>query len=191
MNKNANSADVTRLTKASWKVFNEWCIKTDVLSMSCACPDEGRFSLCPMPDGWVYHSLNMYKANSRTPPLTTLCTSSITKLVVFLQLGPSKAVKIFQILNLIKQSVSIFGNKMDMGQNQEVILASHGHRQINPCLQGLILVKFARLTLPLNPSSSNTWIKRLVPFAQSIFIIVLRWALFMKTEDLGCLGSCE
>jgi hypothetical protein len=103
----------------------------------------------------------------------------------FLQLGPSKAVKIFQILNLIKQSVSIFGNKMDMGQNQEVILASHGHRQINPCLQGLILVKFARLTLPLNPSSSNTWIKRLVPFVQSIFLKFLQCALFIKTEDLG------
>jgi hypothetical protein len=78
---------------------------------------------------------------------------------------------------------------MDMGQNQEVILASHGQRQINPCQQGLILVKFARLTLPLNPSSSNTWIKRLVPFAQIMFSKVLRWALFMKTEDLGCFGQ--
>ena len=28
---------------------------------------------------------------------------------------------------------------MDMGQKREVILASHGHRQINPCLQELIL----------------------------------------------------
>ena len=108
----------------------------------------------------------------------------------FLQLGPSKAVKIFQILNLIKQSVSIFGNKMDMGQNQEVILASHGHRQINPCLQGLILVKFARLTLPLNPSSSNTWIKRLVPFVQSIFLKVLRWGIFIKNRRFGQFGSC-
>ena len=74
-----------------------------------------------------------------------------------LQLGPSKALKFFQILNLIKSSVSIFGNKMDMAN--EVILASHGHRQIDPCQQGLILVKFARLTFPLNPSS-YTWIKR-------------------------------
>ena len=104
---------------------------------------------------------------------------------LFLQLGPSKAVKIFQILNLIKKSVSIFGNKMDMGQNQEVILASHGDRQINPCLQGLILVKFARLTLPLNPSSSNTWIKRLVPFAQSIFLNSCGGLFFMKTEDFA------
>ena len=46
---------------------------------------------------------------------------------------------------------------MDMAN--EVILASHGHRQIDPCQQGLILVKFARLTFPLNPSS-YTWIKR-------------------------------
>ena len=81
---------------------------------------------------------------------------------------------------------------MDMGQNQEVILASHGDRQINPCLQGLILVKFARLTLPLNPSSSNTWIKRLVPFAQSTYFFkLLRWALFMKTEDFALIEIAD
>ena len=76
-----------------------------------------------------------------------------------------------------------------MGQKREVILASHGHRQINPCLQGLILVKFARLTLPLNPSSSNTWIKRLVPFVQSIFLKVLRWGLIIKNRRFGLFGQ--
>ena len=97
-------------------------------------------------------------------------------------MGPKKTVKIFQIFNLILQSVDIFGQKFTLDQEKQVELQggkSHimtryngGEQEISsgnvrpgglePCNnnhQGLILVKFAKLSLPYDPMA-NTTIKR-------------------------------
>jgi len=88
-------------------------------------------------------------------------------------------VKIFQIFNLILQSVDIFGQKLTLDQEKQVELQggkSHiitryngGEQEeeesgagLEPCNnnhQGLILVKFAKLSLPYDPMA-NTTIKR-------------------------------
>ena len=86
--------------------------------------------------------------------------------------------KIFQIFNLILQSVQIFGQKLTLGQEKQVELrggkshiktsrnGQHAEEEAIPIKeacnnnhQGLILVKFAKLSLPYEPMA-NTTIKR-------------------------------
>lgn len=78
------------------------------------------------------------------------------------QLGPFKTGKIFQIFQMVADSVFIFGHKMKMDTPITLTNTLHYQRpasEIHPCQPGLILVKFANLSLPLNPSTT-TWIKR-------------------------------
>ena len=77
------------------------------------------------------------------------------------QIGPKKTLKIFQIFNLIRKSVEIFGQKLTVGEQKQVQLqGGKSHNNAHFCRhQGLILVKFAKLTLPYEPMA-NTTIKR-------------------------------
>ena len=77
-------------------------------------------------------------------------------------MGPKKTLKIFQIFNLIRKSVEIFGQKLTIGEQKQVQLQggkTHGSKCSRHRHQGLILVKFAKLTLPYEPMA-NTTIKR-------------------------------
>ena len=97
-------------------------------------------------------------------------------LLLSLQLGPTKTLKILQIFNLIEKSVRMFGQKLTADEEnlltanevqiQSSIDGGHGphwlpHR-VNPCQDRLILVNFARLSLHSKPNTTKSWIKRFV-----------------------------
>lgn len=116
-----------------------------------------------------FQVLDFQYAGSNTLPLNytsmaeTFYSKSLSSLSGWVrgldsQLGPLKTGKIFQIFQMVSDSVTIFGHKMKMDK-PVTLTNTQPSLAISPCQAGLILVKFANLTLPLNPSTT-TWIKR-------------------------------
>ncbi len=74
------------------------------------------------------------------------------------QIGPTHTVRVLEIFQLVRESVKVFGKKLPLDERKA--LATLGRASSNQrCHNGTISVKFARLSLPLNPSAA-TWIRK-------------------------------